>query len=190
MKGNDSPNNLQKSSRRRILSTSAGVLATGLAGCSELSVSNSSSSGSQLSVPDQTALQTYTNSYETSQEAKQECDAGVETFRNNLTTNDDGEQVIRGDYLSDWPDLYERMRNASRMFSDANAGFNQARRSASSSVIQTRCEEASEWVEAYNELCKRFIEIGETTKEIVAEQEQKISELSPPLTPEELRTEI
>jgi hypothetical protein len=190
MKGSDPPHDyLQKSTRRRLLTLSAGALTTGLAGCSELG-GGDSSSGSQLSAPDQTALQTYSNSYEWSQQGKEECDAGVETFRNNLITNDEGERVLSGAYPDDWPELNERMREAASLFADARSGFEQARRSAASSVIQSRSEEPIEWIDQYELLCDRFTGLPSPTEESVNVVEQEIDNFTPPLPPEELRNEL
>jgi hypothetical protein len=185
MRSNDPTDYLQKSSRRRILSLSAGALTTGVAGCSGLGIDDD-----QLSASDKSALQTYTNSYEWSQQGIEKYNSGINTFRDNLVTNNEGQRVIRGERRFDWPELIEKMREATGLFSDAKSGFEQARRSASSSIIQSRCEEAVQWTDHYERLCSRFSDYGKLTEEFVSQMEQQISNLTPPLPPEEVKNEL
>jgi hypothetical protein len=98
--------------------------------------------------------------------------------------------VIRGERRFDWPELIEKMREATGLFSDAKSGFEQARRSASSSIIQSRCEEAVQWTDHYERLCSRFSDYGKLTEEFVSQMEQQISNLTPPLPPEEVKNEL
>jgi len=179
MRGNDPTGYLQKSSRRRILSLSAGALATGVAGCSALNLGESSG----LSSPDQTALEEYSDSYETVQEAKEKYENGIETFREN--TGPDG--TIEGQYPADWPELQEQMRTSEGEFSNASGGFKQARRSASSSTIESGCDIAVEWVEPHIEVAEIFRDVGGASEGFVDRFEERISNLPAPLDPETLR---
>lgn len=179
MRGNDPTGYLQKSSRRRILSLSAGALATGVAGCSALNLGESSG----LSSPDQTALEEYSDSHETVQEAKEKYENGIETFREN--TGPDG--TIEGQYPADWPELQEQMRTSEGEFSNASGGFKQARRSASSSTIESGCDIALEWVEPHIEVAEIFRDVGGASEGFVDRFEERISNRQAPLDPETLR---
>jgi hypothetical protein len=172
LQGEDRP------TRRRILSVSAGALTTGLAGCSAVNLGETSG----LSSPDQTALEEYSDSYETVQEAKEKYENGIETFRENVGTNGSLE-----DFPSDWPELQEQMLTAEKEFSDASGGFNQASRSASSSIIESGCDIAVEWVEPHIEVAEFFGDLGGPSEEFVDNSERKISNRPAPLDPETLR---
>jgi hypothetical protein len=181
MRGNDPTGYLQKPSRRRILTLSAGALATGLAGCSAVNLGETSG----LTSSDQTALEAYSDSYETVQEAKDKYESGIETFRENVGTNGRIE-----DYPSDWPEFQNQMITAEEVFTTASDGFNQARRSATSEIIESECREAVAWIEPHTELAGFFRQAGGPPERIVDEYEQEISEFTPPTPPEELRNEV
>ena len=182
MNGNDPPGDLPKSSRRWILSLSAGALATGLAGCSSIGLSGTS----ELSSSDQTALEEYSDSYETAQRAKDRYENGIETFRENVGANG----TIEGEYPADWPELRERMMTAEEEFSDASGGFSQASRSASSSAIESGCDIAVKWVEPHIEVAEFFGDLGGPSKEFVDNFERKISNRPAPPDPETLRERV
>ncbi|MCL9815270.1 hypothetical protein [Natranaeroarchaeum aerophilus] len=158
----------------------ASVLAITAAGCAELGF------GSELSSADQTALETYTTSYETMQEAKDRYDDGIEIFRENLTA--DG--TIEGEYPHDWPDLQETMLTSNSLFGDASDGFNQARRSASSSLIESACEDAVAWIEPHTEVARFFGDLGGPTASFIDEHEQQLDELPDPMSPTDLENGV
>lgn len=172
----------EESTRRRFLSVSTATVVTGLAGCSENGIGGS---GSELSAPDQTALEIYSTSYEATQEAKEKYDSGIETFRDNV-----GADGTLENYPSDWPDLQEKMADATSLFADGRDGFHQARRAASSSAIESACKDAVEWIEPHTTVSDFFRHSGGPPVHFVDEHEDKISQLTEPMSPDELEAEV
>lgn len=166
--------------RRRFMAGGTSGLALTVSGCTELGF------GSELSAADETALETYTTSYQTMQEAKDRYDDGIEIFRENLA--EDG--TIQGEYPYDWPDLQETMMTANGLFGDARDGFNQARRSASSSPIESSCEDAVVWIGPHKEVASFFGDLGGPSANFIDEHEQQLDELPKPLSPTELENEV
>jgi hypothetical protein len=165
--------------RKYLASLGAVISSTGFAGCSSVGLGESS----ELSGPDQSALEEYSDSYEIAQEAKAKYDDGIETFRENVGPNG----MMEGEYPADWPELRERMLTSAEEFSDASDGFSQAGRSASSSIIESGCDIAVEWVEPHIEVAEFFGDLGGPSKEFVDDSERKISNRPAPLDPETLR---
>lgn len=165
--------------RKYLASLGAVISSTGFAGCSSVGLGESS----ELSGPDQSALEEYSDSYEIAQEAKAKYDDGIETFRENVGPNG----MMEGEYPADWSELRERMLTSAEEFSDASDGFSQAGRSASSSIIESGCDIAVEWVDPHIEVAEFFADLGGPSKEVVDNFEREISNRPAPLDPETLR---
>lgn len=184
MNGSDSDDSrITRPNRRRLLAASAGAIAAGLAGCSELGTGGDSS---ELTPPDQTALEIYSDSDETMQEAREKYESGIETFQENVTESG----RLEGDYLTDWQELRERMLAADALFEKASDGFLQARRAASSETIESVADDGTRWARAHSEVTVLFGDAGAPPEEVVDERQQAITDRTPPLAPAELRNEL